>query len=547
MSDLDFYDSDLRPWPNNRLDDGLIVGHTTSTQSRIWVRVWTPGTYWLAVSAQPFPGAMKPAIAAIGPAWQLEVSDGAHAQTHPTVALLRHTFQFDTDLTHVLNVSGLSAGTRYYCAVLATGTQKRLWELGGQEPCGFRTATDMAGALTFGLYSCHMPYTDTGGIKNMQMWSAFAEALTDRNADFVIGGGDQVYTDGNKKISIWRWLRKIKEQLPSDPAERHAIMLSWYRDIYRGYWGHPHMQPVFRNFPHYMIWDDHEIMDGWGSYTNKELSNELDTLWTWENRGKNLALAHAMFAAATQVYTEYQHSHNPPTAADTFDYAFNRGGCAFYVLDMRGQRDYNRKSCKVLGEEQLQRFLDWIASAPVQTARALFIVSSVPVVHATSFFVNKLDIAQLGLADDLRDEWEHETNWSERDRMLQAVFAASRARGQKVVFLSGDVHIGAAFSLASTKYAGARVYQLTSSAITYANAPGQLLSLLTRQSGELGGRANSPAGRIGFNRLHVFNRCNFGLIHVADGTGPDAAISWDLYGASEREDEVVKLKRLELD
>ena len=43
-------------------------------------------------------------------------------------------------------------------------------------------------------------------------------------------------------------------------------MLSWYRDIYRGYWGFESVQRVFESFPTYMIWDDHEIVNGWGSY-----------------------------------------------------------------------------------------------------------------------------------------------------------------------------------------------------------------------------------------------------------------------------------------
>jgi len=47
-------------------------------------------------------------------------------------------------------------------------------------------------------------------------------------------------------------------------------------------------------------------MDGWGSRSRDELSDELDTWYEWENKNKNLILADTMFDAAKIVYDQYQ-------------------------------------------------------------------------------------------------------------------------------------------------------------------------------------------------------------------------------------------------
>ncbi|WP_185022410.1 alkaline phosphatase D family protein, partial [Pseudomonas frederiksbergensis] len=91
-----------------------------------------------------------------------------------------------------------------------------------------------------------------------------------------IGGGDQVYVDcqDNKYFpDIWEWLQDNKDELVKTyarngklhPPSLDIYLLSLYRWYYRVYWKFPHMQEIFSRIPQYMIWDDHEIMDGWGS------------------------------------------------------------------------------------------------------------------------------------------------------------------------------------------------------------------------------------------------------------------------------------------
>jgi len=550
MRSLDFYDRGPdRPWANPQLVTAAIVGHTTETAARIWVRVWKPASYCLLVSDQPIPRDGKPQIVAAG-----NGSSKAVLQTSAGPAALPGTIYkadltFLTDLTAVFDVNSLQAGTDYYYAVFANEAQPNAWELPPDEALRkFRTRESNPDRVTFGLYSCHMPYTGSGNVANTHMWESFVRELEDYAANFVIGGGDQVYTDGNSRVSIWRWLKKVKADMPKDDAQCLAIMRSWYRDIYRGYWGIPQVRRLFERFPNYMIWDDHEIKDGWGSYTKKELANELDSVFEWENSKANLRLAYLMFEAARLTYIEYEHSHNPATPDGVFDYSFDWGRFPFFVLDMRGQRDFNRKTKdKILGAAQMERFTAWLASAAVQSAPVLFIVSPVPVVHVANFIVNHLDIPFLGLADDFRDEWEHDSNWDERNQILDATFDLSESAGKPIVFLSGDVHVAAAFKLFRKTRPAARVYQLTSSGITYAAAPPGL-KFAVRENGELGdSKARLKGNPTAFRLLHrVLSQNNYGIVE-ADCTGASPAIQWHIYGNTGQADEVMRLKALSLE
>jgi alkaline phosphatase D len=548
MRHLTFYDSEDRPWPNERLKSSAIIGHTTETTTRIWIRGKKEGTYWLVLESATgngLPTMVPPSVDRAADGSATDLINGAAAEKIEVTN--------DKDRTGVFEVDGLAAGTRYNYAVVALdpndpGQATYAWVIGKDEALGFKTQAANPDRVTFGLYSCHMPY-DGANLVNMDMWALFNETLKDTEADFVMCGGDQVYTDGNRKVSIWNWLKKNKKDVQALPKkDRHDVMVSWYRDIYRGYWGPLDLRKVYRSFPCYMIWDDHEIMDGWGSYTRKELSNHLDTIWEWENVGKNVKLAKGMFEAAKQVYAEYQHSHNPPTRESRYDYGFDWGPAAFYVLDLRGNRNYGAPKHPILGNAQFKRFEDWMKIQQTSKSNAIFIVSPVPVVHNSEFVVNHLDLPALGIADDLRDEWEHKSHWVERDKLLDIVFKVSKESGKRVIFLSGDVHVGAAFKLSRKNHEAARVYQLTSSAITYHLDPliRKLLKLIVRKNGSLK-YARKEKEPVTFSLLHdVMIRNNFGIIRMHNAQEDNPEIWWDLYSNTAEPGGSMKMRRLAL-
>ncbi len=283
----------------------------------------------------------------------------------------------------------------------------------------------------------------------------------------------------------------------------------------------------------YMMWDDHEIMDGWGSrYLSgpDDENDEMERIFG-DYVAKGLTYSDCrvflerMEAAAKRVYEEYQHSHNPATEPDIYDYGFRHDRSAFYMLDGRGHRDINRSSHRILGRAQLDRFKKWVESLDDSTS-CLFVTSAVPLLHLASSLANMDDtwLAHMtGLEDDLRDAWENELHSEERKELLQILFAAAE-QGIGVCILSGDVHMAAAFRM-TDRETGAVLYQLTSSAITY-NIPrafGWALGSIVQDSGI------SDDG-YEYQRLALYKQSNFSLIKVDQD---NRRIIFQIYGEQE--------------
>ena len=531
-----------RPWPNARLKVAAIVGHATSKSVRLWLRTGRPGQFSLLLYQQD-----KTVSAVSG-----EADDAAFQSVLGTVPLTlkdakvrlpgmrREDFaiaDYAADTTIVLDLQHLKPDTCYGYALYDRDRKRMV--LGHNRLRWFRTppSENEKRPFQFALFSCHMPYAVSGlfekrtDVMNLNMWE-FLNATLRRHAeevDLVITGGDQCYSDGVATLDIWQHLNRTMRKEGGRLLPEERAMLSWYRDIYRGYWGFESVLRVFDSFPTYMIWDDHEIGDGWGSYyfRKKGKPDGLHRLLpAFEERGltyeEGRTLMQRMFRAARQAYIEYEHSHNPPTAKGAFDYAFQRGGCAFYVLDGRGQRDVERKSYCILGQDQFKRFANWANALTPEETPFLFVVSAVPVLHTRAALVNADErwlISQPGLDDDLRDSWEHDLHKLERAELMKVLFAAS-ARGIRVAILSGDVHVSAVFALKDK--AGHCIYQVTSSAITYNVTRFQswVLRLGAADNGE-----TEEGYR--FERLALYTESSYALISV----DPHKGEAWfKLYG-----------------
>ena len=338
--------------------------------------------------------------------------------------------------------------------------------LGHNRLRSFRTPPpeDAARPFQIALLSCHMPFRVSGLFRKrthtdqMDVWDFMDETLGRHrdSVDVMIAGGDQAYSDGVDTLNIWKLLNRTMRLEGDELLPAEDDMVTWFRDIYRGYWGFDEVRKVFDSYPTYMIWDDHEILDGWGSHyldddgpydSLNEILPELEAKQLTRDHGRHLV--HRMFRAACRVYGEYQHGHNPSTDEGIWDYSFRRGGAAFYVLDGRGHRDIGRESHRILGQEQFERFEAWADALDPADTPFMFVVSAVPVIHARAGLVDA-DLNALlrrkGLGDDLRDAWEHSLHDGERAALMDVLFRAS-GRRIRTCILSGDVHVSAAFSI----------------------------------------------------------------------------------------------------
>ena len=245
-----------RPWPNERLGTASIVGHTTDTTSRIWVRAGSLGRFRLLY----WP---KTTLSVEMPQWihrvPLRLSQLPKRILTTEVLNVRSR---EKDTTHVFDLDGLSADQEYYYALYwygGGGEPARIY-LGHDQPRFFRTmpSPDSEGPVSFGFYSCHKPFRENIWKKyklvNDDMWEVLARALKRHSGRetawrqggsssgmdalrFVIGGGDQVYADGSGAPNIWKLLERQMRASGSNLHPSLDEMRSWYRDIYRGYWG----------------------------------------------------------------------------------------------------------------------------------------------------------------------------------------------------------------------------------------------------------------------------------------------------------------------
>ncbi len=522
-----------RPWPNARLDKAAIIGHTTTNSTKIWVRTGLPGSYKLLV----YPMAHKN-VSSLRSGFKQVPFDSPQLPKWVKI----YPFEvkdFSTDTTYVQLVEGLQPFTTYGYALTGqddAGVDRVL--IGQDRPDdpmtnSFRTLSDETTPFSFGFYSCHLPYTQSifgrMEITNMDMWDSFSVTLQRHREQgelaFVIGGGDQVYVDGVDGLNIWKYLNSSMRKDGNQLFPGKDAMLSWYRDIYRGYWGFPQIKEVFSQYPNYMIWDDHEFLDGWGSYLLKEgwKKDEMnEILPAWKKRGLTWkdaqALLKNMGECAIKVYNEYQHSHNPDSGF--YDYGFTTNRSAFYFQDGRSHRDVNRESNRILGKEQLDRLSVWLQALDSEITPFVFLISAVPLLHLNATLVNlkgaAVDLADL--EDDLRDAWEHELHDAERKQLVELLFGAAE-RGLKISILSGDVHVSAAFRMSRGNNV---IYQLTSSAITYnlALPMGWALGAGVADEGE------SPDG-YHFKRLALYTERNYALIKVDT---PQGKAEFQLYG-----------------
>lgn len=562
MSRHSFYDKTSRPWVNARLTNAAIVGHTTTTEAKIWVRAWEEdnageptdgqGLYWLVVCTSAIPVHLGQPEIVLAQDGQISVvlvaPGGARSELPGLVSAQSISLRYATDLTGTFTVSELKPGTRYYYALFAGFERPQRWEVGDTDELSFRTRPEAASTVTFGVFSCHQPFTKHG-VQNIGMFAALREELAHRDADHVLAIGDQVYSDGFSEGDIWSWLKKVQ----GEPDLERADLVSWYRDVYRGFWGFKSLQSLFASFPTYMVLDDHEIADGWGSSTRRELAREKLGLGALLHPARAEQLVADMFDAAKFVYREYQHAHNPTTAPEVYDYGFESGFVKTYVLDMRTAHDVTKPDGeRLLGRAQLERLAAWLA-APLGGSKVVFIVSPVPVVHFRAEFVNAapLQLPIFGAKDDLRDEWEHETNLSERRKLLDLVSQFSATHGVPVVFLSGDVHMSAAFELLDRERPTAHVYQLTTSGITYsgiARVPSiaNIDAKITHQRAPLAGTQEGGQDRWFVFPLQTNPHNNFALVQCALDAGGAPSIGWSLYVSGANEQSVNRLERLQI-
>lgn len=319
--------------------------------------------------------------------------------------------------------------------------------------------------LDFLLMSCHDPETrKDDGFDGFAVWHQIPEIIDEEqnaNVRFAILAGDQIYAD---EIEA----RALEE---TDSRKRQEL----YLGIYKKFWSSVDYRRVLCRLPAVLMWDDHDITDGWGS---REDSFEAKDSSVFKSQWRNL------FETAKEMFRIMQASRNPDPPSKNFingfDTCFKVGKAGFVVADLRSNRNIRQfyETCggkkvwigQIWDPQQLRAIKDWVADNK-KDLDTLFFVSSVVFSHGAPLVeqyilrmwfwvidgVNwagrlRLWKKQLqwfndkvgDLRDDINDSWGSAGNRKEADRALDFLFGLENPPDGKnplnVVILSGDIH-----------------------------------------------------------------------------------------------------------
>ncbi len=313
----------------------------------------------------------------------------------------------------------------------------------------FAQAQGERARFSFAFGSCHQPFSEEldgdGTVERLPgaaIYPRINRELLDRGASFAMWLGDQVYSDAVSEMSV-------REKLAEDPTVTDEDLLATYRHLYRGFFNERGHRELAEALPAYLMWDDHDIFDGWGSLIDRTAFDER------------------VYEAAEQAFVEYQQLRNPGGGFGSrppFGYSFWRGDVGFHVPDLRGERDFEKG--RVMGDRGwslLDGFLEEAAERGVPT---VFIGASVPIIHASPAMMTALERLKTSSGRDVRDRWSVPTFAAERTKLFERLFAWQSAKPERqVIVLSGDVHVGAAFSVRPRRGRG-HFRQWTSSALS---------------------------------------------------------------------------------
>ncbi|KAI0600542.1 alkaline phosphatase family protein [Biscogniauxia sp. FL1348] len=251
------------------------------------------------------------------------------------------------------------------------------------------------GKFTFLSTSCfvpRLPYNPLDHPLAFPGMKHLAQVLPSLGAQFMLFLGDFIYIDVPKTF---------------------GFSVEDYRQKYRQVYASPDWPAIGQNLSWIHVLDDHEISNDWDSKSA------------------------GIYQAAVDPWTHYHTAVNPPVAkkagatvarAGATYFSFTQGPASFFMLDTRSYRSKNSEpfdseNKTMLGDEQLEDFLEWLRRPEPKGVNWKIVASSVP--FTKNWRVNTKDTWGGFLA--------------ERRKILEAMWDASEL-SVGVVVLSGDRH-----------------------------------------------------------------------------------------------------------
>ena len=355
-----------------------------------------------------------------------------------------------------------------------------------------KEAQAKSGVLAFSFYAPapeekpKMAYASCNGFSDFKLmtstdqpyrlWQTMRDEHAEAPFSLLLLGGDQVYAD-----SIWTQLTALKQWNELGRAEKvkrkaskalKAQIDRFFSELYVDRWNVAPVASMLASIPSLMMWDDHDIFDGWGSYP-ADLQN-CDTYQAiFAAAKKHFALLQVRGLENRTLLASEPRSH--------FSAALKFRGYTILALDNRAERTLHQ----VMSKTQWRDITDYL-DQQCQSGD-LLLLSAVPVVYRDFSFTERMVDAtpwEEELTDDLKDHWRAKEHQGERLKLIMRLLANAKVRcansqgSARTVILSGDVHIGClgvvrdtagliSTGLQSTGQHPTSIHQVVSSAIVH--------------------------------------------------------------------------------
>ncbi|KAH8697764.1 hypothetical protein BGW36DRAFT_427716 [Talaromyces proteolyticus] len=305
------------------------------------------------------------------------------------------------------------------------------------------------------------------------LWRDVLNEHQTRPFHIMIGGGDQIYCDKviEEADLFEEWTRiknpHHKHNAPFSAALK-AELETFYLNHYASWFSHGLFSLANGQIPMVNIWDDHDIIDGFGSYSDHFMRSPVFS---------------GLGNIAFKYYMLFQHQSVPEeTEADEPSWILgpNPGpyikersrsvfmsfgkGVSFLGLDCRTERmrdeivseqtyDHIWDRCHreivkgetnhlivLLGVPIAYPRLVWLEN--ILTSRVLDPVKALSRAGMFSGLVNKFD-GSVEILDDLDDHWTAKNHKNERTWLIEDLQDLAAEKSIRVTILSGDVHLAA--------------------------------------------------------------------------------------------------------
>ncbi len=308
------------------------------------------------------------------------------------------------------------------------------------------------------------------GLSRNTLWGGLLGRHRAQPFHLLLMGGDQVYADGLwtgvQRLSPLAGLSDARRAAADAPPELEGQLDRWYLEVYRRGWGQPEPAAVLASLPAFCMWDDHDIIDGWGSHPADLLDSPV---------------YQAIYRSARRAFRHFQLGMSPDDPPETLcgppgthTQAIRLDGTGILALDLRAERRPDR----VLSAESWALLPGWLER--FRDCRHLLLMSSVPVVFPGFGLAERLLSWLPGrqrLEDDLRDQWRSPTHREEWRRLVRLLAGFTRETRCRVTVLSGEVHFGASGGIRGLDL---DMRQLVSSGIVHPPPGGFALDMMER-------------------------------------------------------------------